>query len=358
MNEKIRVGFFLLSREDAPIPSTRIAILNLFPFFRQANIDPIIVFQPIKPTEQPDVSAIDDQIAALYLDIAVFQKVHGPSVEALTMKLRAVGVKTVYCVCDLVEIAMATATDATVVVTDYLKSLYPAELQEKIHVVHDGIEHPEHMKLNVNLNRGSRSKPLNALLVTSAALDCLPTCFPLPDWLNLTILGRYPNKDSWLQRIRVARWDIMGKASFSDKLRCLRFYSNSRISTKAWEERIVYEFMGSADIGVIPVEMDESGPQDASWRVKSENRLTMKMAVGLPVIASPIPSYESVITHGNNGFLARSKSDWMDCLSTLRDPATREMVGSEARRSVINRFSMENQANRLITVLKSLLGPL
>ena len=56
---------------------------------------------------------------------------------------RTFGIKTVLGVCDLVDLAMAEATDATATIIDYFKSLYHEQLQSKIFVVHDGIEHPE-----------------------------------------------------------------------------------------------------------------------------------------------------------------------------------------------------------------------
>jgi glycosyltransferase involved in cell wall biosynthesis len=111
-----------------------------------------------------------------------------------------------------------------------------------------------------------------------------------------------------------------------------------------------------ADIGVIPIVADADPAVIApAWKVKSENRLTMKMSAGLPVIATPIPSYEAVIEHGVNGFLARTRHDWDRCLDALRDPELRREMGEHARRSVSARFSMQAQAERFIAVCESLL---
>lgn len=351
MTKVLRVGFILLSREDSPIPSTRIAVLNMFPFLRHANIEPVIVFQPLVPSETPDVSSLGSAILAGGFDVVVFQKVHGPSVLSLINVLRNAGIKAIYCVCDLVEIRMAAAVDATVVVTEYLKGLYPLELQEKIHVVHDGIECPEYKKQGVTESRGSRLHPLKAVLVTSAALDCLPAYFPLPEWLRITIIGRYADRKDWLRRIHEARWNIMKKKSIKEKYDCARFYTNRLISTEAWNARTVYQQMCSADIGIIPIDFNSADPADTPWRVKSENRLTMKMAIGLPVIASPIPSYEPVIVQGKNGFLAKSSVEWKSYFEELRDPEFRRSVSEEARKSVLHRFSKEEQARRLIQVI-------
>lgn len=125
-----------------------------------------------------------------------------------------------------------------------------------------------------------------------------------------------------------------------------------------WDPAVVYRELLAADIGVIPIEQasapDASAP-DAPWRVKSENRLTLKMAAALPVVASPIPAYERVVEHGVNGFLARSHADWQRCLRALRDPDLRREMGQRARASVLPRFSQAEQARRFVAVLRDLL---
>lgn len=87
--------------------------------------------------------------------------------------------------------------------------------------------------------------------------------------------------------------------------------------------------------------------------MKSENRLTLKMALGLPVIASPVPAYLDIIQQGINGYIARSRAEWLDAIDALRDPGHRREVGAAARSSVLERFSMEAQARKLISVLES-----
>jgi glycosyltransferase involved in cell wall biosynthesis len=119
--------------------------------------------------------------------------------------------------------------------------------------------------------------------------------------------------------------------------------------------------MRQADIGIIPIDASpahEPGSNAPKWKVKSENRLTMKMCAGLPVVATPIPAYEPVIEQGHNGFLARSRRDWIQCLEALRDPDARREIGQRARESVLVRYSMDEQARRLIAVLEARLRSL
>lgn len=352
-----KIGFVLLSNSRQPIPSTRIAVLNMFPYLRAAGFDPHIAFEPTHGTETPDVSGLLPRLLADGFRIVYFQKVHGPSVENLAQQLSAAGVKTVYGVCDLVDAGMAGATDVTIAITDYLRSLYPSVLQPRIRVVHDGIERPEVHKKDWGTGRGSWNRPLRAVLVTSSDLDHLPVLGTPPAWLRVSIVGRYPSAGQILQRLREARWKLAAKRDAREKLGYLQFLANRRINCLAWDPVGVYDAMLHADIGIIPIETPpERGPGSPPpfWKVKSENRLTMKMCMGLPVIATPIPSYEPVIEQGRNGFLARSQQEWSECLNALRDPAVRRAMGEQARRSVLHRYSMEEQARRLIAVLRDL----
>lgn len=353
----IKIGFILLSNSERPQPSTRIAALNMFPFLRAENFEPHIVFQPENGTETPDVSHLAPRLIAEKFKIVVFQKVHGPSVERLARDLSDAGIKTVYSVCDLIKVGMAEATDSTVVISEYLKSLYPQSLHSKINTVHDGIEALEVRKTDWSAHSGSRRSPLRAVLVTSASLDRLPQIGVPPDWLQVTILGRYPESNQILQRVREAKRNLECKQSFKDRVAYLKFLGTNRIRCIAWSQTKAYELMQQADIGIIPIETSPEhlpGTPPPHWKVKSENRLTMKMCIGLPVIATPIPAYEPIINHGNNGFLARSPKEWDRFLGALRDPDFRRSVGERARESVCDAYSMAEQARRLTCVFKAL----
>lgn len=353
----IRIGFVLLSNSKRPIPSTRIAVLNMFPFLQAAGFDPHIVFEPDQGTETPQLPA-DLATRLLYegFRIVYFQKVYGPYVENLATALRKHGIRTVYGVCDLVQETMAALTDATIIVTDYLKRLYSKSLWPKIHVVHDGIEHPEICRDTYSNEQGSRCKPLRAALVTSSALDHLPVFSFPPPWLEVEIIGRYSRQ--YIKRLREASWTFQRQPSRQNQFAYLRFIANRRIKCVAWEPVDVYERLRRADIGIIPIDMQPPvapNSPEPSWKIKSENRLTMKMCVGLPVIATPIPSYEPVVEHGRNGFFARSQAEWLEYLEALRDPQLRRSIGTAARNSVIERYSMQSQAEKLVQVFNALL---
>lgn len=347
-----RIGFVLCSDASAPLPSTRISVFNVLPALRAAGYDPRIAFAPPQPTERPDVSGLAARLIADGIDIAYFQKVHGPGVRAEIETLRQAGVRTVYGVCDRIDDDMVRLTDATVIVTDYLKQQHAPELQARIHVVHDGIEHPE-VRCREDIAAGDGR--LRAILVTSGSPETVPVLGRPPRWLALTVVGQYPERETPLQALR-ARLRRVRHAPPGERLERLRGYA---FTARAWQPQRVYEDLAGAEIGIIPVDMRPDplpGRQVSYWQVKSENRLTLKMAAGLAVVASPVPSYLDIIEQGVNGYIAHSRADWLAALDALRDPQHRQSVGAAARASVLQRYSIDEQARRLIAVFDGLRG--
>ena len=352
------IGFVLLSNSRDPQPSTRIAVLNMLSHLKGAGYDPHILFEPGDGDPEPDLAQVVDLVQQKAIKIVYFQKVHGAKVVAAAKELSRLGVRTVYGVCDFVDNEMAEVTDVTIAVTEFLKSLYRSDLQPRIHVVHDGIERPELRKIRWRPDRGSTRNPLRAVLVTSIDLDHIPLIERVPAFVEIVVVGRYPSRSNLLGRINWARWTFSKQPSATEKRAFIGFLANRRITRVPWGQETAYELMRDADIGIIPVDMVDDDPVPGStaswWQVKSENRLTMKMSIGLPVVASPVPSYLSIIAQGQNGYIAATAQDWVACLETLRDPHIRREIGERARDSVIRRFSKETQAAKLIEILDRL----
>lgn len=349
-----RVGFVLLSPSRQPQPSTRIAVLNILPHLRAAGMEPVILHDPVSAEERPVLPGLARRAREAGCDAVVFQKVHGAPVLDEVRALREAGIATVWAVCDVVDPEMAAAVDRVACVTDHLRDCYPPALRPRLHVVHDGIEHPERHKGDWGDHHGSRERPLRAVLVTSAHLHGLPVLGELPPWLHLSIVGRYAPAPQRLRRWREAWWQWRRCPDLSQRLALGRFLAHPRIRRVAWDPRGVYDEIEAADIGLIPVEgtppASPGGPEPA-WRLKSENRLTLLMAAGLPVIASPLPSYLPVVRDGVDALLARDRAQWFAALERLRDPAARRAMGEAARAAVIDRYSREAQARALQAVI-------
>src|SRR6267142_4331102 len=91
-----RVGFVLVSRVTHPHASTRISVLNMFPYLAAAGYEPVILFEPSKGGNTHDVSSVPALAAANDTRIVYFQKVHGASALAAVHDLSAAGVRTVF----------------------------------------------------------------------------------------------------------------------------------------------------------------------------------------------------------------------------------------------------------------------
>jgi glycosyltransferase involved in cell wall biosynthesis len=352
-----KIGFILLSNSKKALASTRISVLNMLPYLRDAGFVTEISYEPESDTETPELSELAERMARQRIEIAYFQKVHGPSVIDAARKLSSMGIKTVYGVCDIIDNKMAKVTDVTIVVTDYLKSLYDSSLQSKIRVVHDGIERPEIFKRKYGTEHGSAKHPLRAVLVTSKKISTIPVIKNPPKYFEIAVIGYYPPSNSILQSFKRAYWEINEKPNFGQKVSHLKSFLDRGFRKINWDIDKVHKRMVDFDIGIIPVDtqFDRLAQQNVSaWQVKSENRLTMKMALGLPVICSPVPSYDNVIVQGENGYIAQTREAWIQYMEELRIPEKRESIGRKARESVIHRYSKEEQARKLIEVLNSL----
>ncbi|MCW5662625.1 MAG: glycosyltransferase family 4 protein [Piscinibacter sp.] len=346
-----RVGFILLSNRHQSLPSTRISVLNMLPYLRDAGFAAEIAYEPARPNHTPDLSGLDLRALAARYDLVYFQKVHGSSVLQAVRTLEHAGVRTVFGLCDVVTSDMVEATSATAVVTEHLRMLHPVPLRSKMHVVHDGIEQPARRRPPASDNPGSRRRPLRAVLVTSSAPAILPILARPPEWLRVRIVGAYP-APSWRGgRLRWVREQLTVRPA-GERLATLSSILDRRIERVPWHPTGVYDQLEQADIGVIPIDMEHA----AAWQLKSENRLTLKMAAGLPVITTPIPAYEAVVEHGRNAFFAHGRADWLQHLEALRDPALRQAVGERARAAVLPRFSKEAQAQALIATLQAALA--
>lgn len=357
MDAPVKVGLVLLSPAAQPVPSTRVAILNLLPLLRAAGYEPVIVHDPEAPDEQPRLQLRPQELAAQGVRVVIFQKVTGPDVERTARELSAAGIATVFMVCDIIVPAMVEACDATVIVTEHLRSLYPAALQPKMHVVHDGIEEPGRQVARYRATRGSGGDPLRAVLVTSAHLSRLPALGLLPRWLQVRVVGHYPPAGSAYAAFRNVEWRARHSGGWREWIETLYFALTPRVRRIQWTPEGVYDEMAGADIGILPIDNREAGDatRPAGWTVKSENRLTLMMSMGLPVIATPIPSYGPVVRHGVDAMFADSPADWRRCLLELRDPARRSAMGQAARAAVHERYSMARQCGLLCAVLDELL---
>jgi hypothetical protein len=74
---------------------------------------------------------------------------------------------------------------------------------------------------------------------------------------------------------------------------------------------------------------------------KGNVKVTMPMALGIPVIASPIESYMEAIEHGITGYIVLEKQEWVNALIDFKNPQRRMNMGLMARQKALTDYSTE-----------------
>lgn len=98
-------------------------------------------------------------------------------------------------------------------------------------------------------------------------------------------------------------------------------------ATKKWDINTWHEDMNSCDVALCPQRVDVQPS-------KSNVKVTTAMALGLPVIASPMLAYQEVVSHGDNGFICNTKDEWYKALVELKDENRRKEIGETGKRSL------------------------
>jgi glycosyltransferase involved in cell wall biosynthesis len=114
-----------------------------------------------------------------------------------------------------------------------------------------------------------------------------------------------------------------------------------------WCESGEAETLGAAHVGIMPL------PDDPFARGKCGLKGLQYMAVGLPVVLSPVGVNVDIIQDGQNGFLASSEDEWVAALERLAgSPDLRRKLGSAGRRTVEDKYSAESSSARFAEAVR------
>ncbi|MGB3305729.1 MAG: glycosyltransferase family 4 protein [Thermomicrobiales bacterium] len=125
-------------------------------------------------------------------------------------------------------------------------------------------------------------------------------------------------------------------------------WSQERFVSRPWTTETEVDELRRVSIGVMPL-------VDSDFeRGKSGLKLLQYMAVGIPVVASPVGVNTSIVEHGVNGFLVSTEKEWLDAINLLAaDAELRERMGRAGRQKVEDQYSLQSAAPRLSELLKS-----
>lgn len=124
----------------------------------------------------------------------------------------------------------------------------------------------------------------------------------------------------------------------------------AQVSTHEWRLNREVADLQSFDIGLMPM------PDNAWTRGKCAFKALQYMAVGIPVVCSPVGMNTEVVQDGDNGFHAESEEEWTEKLALLiENPGLREAMGQRGRAVVEERYSVKSNFPKLMQVLEGAL---
>ncbi|MBN2400223.1 MAG: glycosyltransferase family 4 protein [Candidatus Aminicenantes bacterium] len=122
---------------------------------------------------------------------------------------------------------------------------------------------------------------------------------------------------------------------------------DEKIVWKTWQAETEIEDLRLFDIGIMPL-LDND-----YTRGKCGFKLLQYMAVGIPVLASPVGMNREIVQERINGFLVADHDEWLDKLRALcADENLRNRMGKAGREIAIKKYSLGNFSGPWISLLQ------
>jgi len=120
-----------------------------------------------------------------------------------------------------------------------------------------------------------------------------------------------------------------------------------------WSLETVWDNIVKNDIAIVP---SIRGIRDGfDFEAKTSGRIAMYMALGVPVIATPLPSAMEIISPGINGCFANSIEEFLELINVLSNKKLRIAVSDNAREMIYQNHSVEFIANQWVNLFNKLL---
>ncbi len=192
------------------------------------------------------------------------------------------------------------------------------------------------------------------------------TIIPSPIDMSLYPLKKYSEKNDnitlgwigatgsihYLEKMKPV-FEALGK-KYEDlrlKIICNVFFDcdNITVEKKLWSEQEEVADIQSLDIGLMPL-------MDDPWsHGKCGLKILQCLATGVPVVCSPAGVNKEIVKNGVHGFWANTREEWIEKLEILiNDPDRRERMGMEGRKRVIEHYSLEANAPRMLKIFQQL----
>lgn len=119
-----------------------------------------------------------------------------------------------------------------------------------------------------------------------------------------------------------------------------------------WNSSTEAEDLAAIDIGIMPL-------PDNDWsRGKCGFKGLQYMGMGKAVVLADVGVNKVIVQHGHNGMLAATDDDWLrHILHLAKDAELRGRLGTNARLSVVDHWSMQAWRQRYLDIFDQLLHP-
>jgi glycosyltransferase involved in cell wall biosynthesis len=127
--------------------------------------------------------------------------------------------------------------------------------------------------------------------------------------------------------------------------------SADKVKFITWSKENEVTSLYSMSVGIMPL-------IDDRWtKGKCSFKMLQYMAVGLPVVVSPVGMNRDVLQKGNCGFAAASPDEWYEALDCLyNDWSLQTKLGRAGRKVVEDFYNADIVATELANIFKSLVG--
>lgn len=326
----MKIGWILSGNRD--VAGARIQGWNIHERLKNKGYDSEILYFPKGFNKYLELTHSEiDQLISSGCEVLFIQKLYdNDNLRYLITSAKKDNIKIIYVCMDKINTFLADSADRIFVVSTYLKNLLSKENQKKSEIIFDGFEQDKTLfKKHTNLNK------IKLAYVSNNVYDKFPKIRFLPPEVSLKIIG-------------------------PPKKRVQKFHPDQKIFSETpfsfeyitWSLETINADILECDVGVLPYPDDliETG----AIQSKSANRLIYFMSLGLPVIASPTEEFKKIIIQGKNGFIAKTEDEWTDTIILLKNnPALRKKIGEQARKDVIDKYSLDMQVRLYEKVLHS-----
>lgn len=147
-------------------------------------------------------------------------------------------------------------------------------------------------------------------------------------------------------------FEIIGDGIYKNDLeKIINQYNDQNISFRGWiDSHDIPDYLANIHIGLLPVVKNKKFNQ-----AKSPTKLFEYMAMAKPTVSGAIGESVHIIKNGENGFLAKTKEEFIEKMQNLiEDSNLRQRMGERARETIEQEYSLKVLGKRLYEMLKQI----